>query len=101
MISLMRFILALSALIIIYIDPSEPNRFVAVTYAALIVYTALQRYPPHPVSPPLQRTSSQNSPLDRYWLLLDFSRVEQRHQQHLLFLLLFCDVKVLATPVMS
>jgi signal transduction histidine kinase len=40
MISLMRFILALSALIIIYIDPSEPDRFVAVTYAALIVYTA-------------------------------------------------------------
>ena|SRR5438105_12745162 len=33
----MRLILALSALIIIYIDPSEPDRFVAVTY--LIVYT--------------------------------------------------------------
>src|SRR5438094_530699 len=40
MISLMRFILALSGLIIIYIDPSELDRFVAVTYAALVVYTA-------------------------------------------------------------
>src|SRR3989442_11593745 len=40
MISLMRLILALSALIIIYIDPSEPDRFVAITYAALIVYTS-------------------------------------------------------------
>jgi signal transduction histidine kinase len=38
MIGLMRLILALSALIIIYIDPSEPNRLVALTYAALIVY---------------------------------------------------------------
>ena len=39
MICLMRLILALSALLIIYIDPSEPDRFVAVTYAALIVYS--------------------------------------------------------------
>lgn len=39
MICLMRLILALSALLIIYVDPSEPDRFVAVTYAALVVYT--------------------------------------------------------------
>src|SRR5437764_253127 len=38
--SLMRFILALSALIIIYIDSSERDRFVVLTYAALVVYTA-------------------------------------------------------------
>ncbi|PYS81253.1 MAG: hypothetical protein DMF67_17515 [Acidobacteria bacterium] len=39
MICLMRLILALSALLIIYIDPSEPDRFVAVTYGALVVYS--------------------------------------------------------------
>jgi signal transduction histidine kinase len=39
MISMMRLILALSALTIIYIDPSEPDRFVAVTYVALILYS--------------------------------------------------------------
>ena len=44
MIGLMRLILALSALITIYIDPSEPDRFVAVTYSALIIYSA---YPDH------------------------------------------------------
>jgi signal transduction histidine kinase len=39
MICLMRLILALSALLIIYIDPSEPDRFVAITYGALIIYS--------------------------------------------------------------
>lgn len=39
MIGLMRLILALSALIIIYIDPAEPDRFVAITYGALLAYT--------------------------------------------------------------
>jgi signal transduction histidine kinase len=39
MISLMRLILALSALLITYIDPSEPDRLVAVTYGALVVYS--------------------------------------------------------------
>ncbi|HYV12749.1 MAG TPA: histidine kinase [Pyrinomonadaceae bacterium] len=39
MISLMRLILALSALIITYIDPLEPDRLVAVTYGALVVYS--------------------------------------------------------------
>ena len=34
-----RFILALSALIIIYIDPSEPDRLVNITYATLVLYT--------------------------------------------------------------
>jgi signal transduction histidine kinase len=38
MICLMRLVLSLLALIIIYIDPSEPDRFVAVTYAALTLY---------------------------------------------------------------
>jgi signal transduction histidine kinase len=38
MIGLMRLILACSALFIIYIDPSEPDRLVPITYAALIVY---------------------------------------------------------------
>lgn len=35
----MRLILALSALVIIYIDPSQPNRLVPVTYAALLLYS--------------------------------------------------------------
>src|SRR5215468_1596691 len=39
MISLMRLILALSALLITYIDPSEPDRLVAVTYGALVIYS--------------------------------------------------------------
>ena len=38
MIGLMRLTLAVSALVIIWIDPSEPNRLVEITYAALIVY---------------------------------------------------------------
>src|SRR5215213_2500552 len=36
---LMRFVLALSALVIIFFDPSEPDRFAALTYAALLLYT--------------------------------------------------------------
>jgi len=39
MIGLMRLILALSALLIIYIDPSEPDRLVAITYGALVAYS--------------------------------------------------------------
>ena len=39
MIDLMRLILAFSALLIIYIDPSEPDRLVTVTYGALIIYS--------------------------------------------------------------
>jgi len=34
-----RFVLALSALIIIYVDPSEPDRFVKITYTTLALYT--------------------------------------------------------------
>jgi len=36
---LMRFALALSALVIIFIDPSEPDRLVTLTYSALLAYT--------------------------------------------------------------
>jgi signal transduction histidine kinase len=39
LIGLMRLILALSGLIIIVIDPSEPDHFVEITYAALVLYT--------------------------------------------------------------
>jgi len=39
LVNITRFILALSALIIIYVDPSEPDRLVKVTYAALALYT--------------------------------------------------------------
>ena len=39
MVSIMRLILALSALVIIYLDSSEPDRFVAATYGALIAYS--------------------------------------------------------------
>jgi signal transduction histidine kinase len=34
-----RFVLALSGLIIIYVDPSEPDRLVNITYTALALYT--------------------------------------------------------------
>ena len=34
-----RFVLGLSALIIIYVDPSEPDRFVRITYSTLALYT--------------------------------------------------------------
>jgi signal transduction histidine kinase len=40
MVCMMRLILALSALLIIYIDPAEPDRHVAVTYGALVLYSA-------------------------------------------------------------
>src|SRR5678815_2469085 len=39
LINLTRFVLALSALIIIYIDPSEPDRLVNITYTTLALYT--------------------------------------------------------------
>jgi signal transduction histidine kinase len=39
MIGLMRLILALSALLITFIDPSEPDRLVAITYGSLVVYS--------------------------------------------------------------
>src|SRR5919198_6506342 len=38
MIAAMRFVLAASGLLIIYIDPSEPDRHVALAYATLILY---------------------------------------------------------------
>lgn len=38
MIALMRLTLAVSALLIIYIDPFEPDRFVVPTYISLVVY---------------------------------------------------------------
>jgi hypothetical protein len=39
MVGAMRLLLALSALLVIYIDPSEPDRFVTVTYATLALYS--------------------------------------------------------------
>jgi len=39
MVCRMRLVLAVSALLTIYIDPSEPNRLVAVTYGSLILYS--------------------------------------------------------------
>src|SRR5262245_16467823 len=39
LINLTRFVLALSALIIIYVDPSEPDRLVNITYTTLALYT--------------------------------------------------------------
>src|SRR6185436_3958633 len=39
LVNVTRFFLALSALIIIYVDPSEPDRLVNITYAALALYT--------------------------------------------------------------
>src|SRR5262245_5232082 len=38
-IAVMRFVLAFSALLITIIDPAEPDRLVAITYAALSLYT--------------------------------------------------------------
>src|ERR1044071_6698776 len=40
MISAMRLILAASSLLIIHLDPSQPDRFVAITYVTLVLYTA-------------------------------------------------------------
>jgi signal transduction histidine kinase len=40
MIATMRLVLASSALLIVYLDPSEPDRLIPVTYATLILYTA-------------------------------------------------------------
>ena len=39
-----RFVLALSGLIIIYIDPSEPDRLVNITYTALALYTVYSAF---------------------------------------------------------
>src|SRR5438445_9437623 len=39
-ITLMRLLLATAALVSIYIDPSEPDRYVAVTYTVLTLYVA-------------------------------------------------------------
>ena len=39
LVNVTRFVLALSALIIIYLDPSEPDRLVHITYTALALYT--------------------------------------------------------------
>ena len=38
LVNITRFILALSALVIIYVDPSEPDRLVNLTYATLALY---------------------------------------------------------------
>lgn len=39
LVNLTRFVLALSALLIIYVDPLEPDRFVRITYTTLALYT--------------------------------------------------------------
>ena len=38
MVCLMRLVLSVSALAVIFVDPSEPDRLVAATYAALALY---------------------------------------------------------------
>jgi hypothetical protein len=38
-VALMRFVLALSALVVMFIDPAETARFVVLTRAALLIYT--------------------------------------------------------------
>src|SRR3954447_24178696 len=44
MVAATRFVLALSALLIILIDPTEPNRLVHETYTVLIIYTLYSLY---------------------------------------------------------
>ena len=39
MIAIMRLVLASSALLIIYLDPTQPDRLVSLTYSALVLYT--------------------------------------------------------------
>ena len=39
-----RFVLALSALIVIYVDPSEPDRLVNITYTTLALYTVFSAF---------------------------------------------------------
>ena len=43
MVALTRLLLASSALLIIFIDPTEPDRLVGETYALLIFYTFYSR----------------------------------------------------------
>lgn len=59
MIAVMRCVLAVSALVIIALDPSEPGRLVALTYATVLTYLAwslaslwlASRRPPQPLPP--------------------------------------------------
>jgi signal transduction histidine kinase len=44
LVNLTRFVLALSALIIIYVDPSEPDRLVKITYTTLALYTVYSAF---------------------------------------------------------
>ena len=44
LVNLTRLVLALSALIIIVVDPAEPDRFVKITYTALALYTVYSAY---------------------------------------------------------
>ena len=44
LVNLTRFVLALSALIIIFVDPSEPDRFVKITYTTLALYTGYSAF---------------------------------------------------------
>jgi signal transduction histidine kinase len=64
MIGLMRLVLALSALIIIFIDPTEPDKHVALTYLALSLY-ALYSAIVYALS--LRRNARQSSRL-RHWV---------------------------------
>jgi signal transduction histidine kinase len=44
LVNLTRFVLALSALIIIFVDPSEPDRLVKITYTTLALYTVYSAF---------------------------------------------------------
>src|SRR4051812_8696866 len=44
MVAATRFVLAISALLIILIDPTEPNRLVYETYTVLVLYTLYSLY---------------------------------------------------------
>ena len=44
LVNLTRFVLALSASVIIYIDPSEPDRLVNITYTTLALYTIFSAF---------------------------------------------------------
>jgi len=64
LVNLTRFVLALSALIIIYVDPSEPDRFVKITYTTLALYTVYSAF----VYALSRKRQSTFPPIPLYWI---------------------------------
>lgn len=79
LVNLTRFVLALSAFIIIYVDPSEPDRLVNITYTTLALYTVYSGL--------IYFLSSDTNPyfthsalLGRCWMVCGPYFLKQRHE---------------------